>query len=66
MPAKKTATRKEVAKRNGKKIAMFEITEEFDAILEHARKMVAVTHGRCSRVQALEWIGREWMKSVPE
>jgi len=61
---KKPPTRLEAAKLNGRTLATFEITHEFDALISQVRAVVAGEQGRCSRVQALERMGREGAKKI--
>jgi hypothetical protein len=50
--------RAEEAQAKGKRLAMFELSQEFDALIEQVRVVVAAEQGSCSRVQALERMGR--------
>ena len=48
----------------GKRMAMFEISQEFDALIERVRAVLAKEMGSCSRLQALERMGREGAKRL--
>jgi hypothetical protein len=50
--------RAEEALAKGRRLAMFELSQEFDALIEQVRRLVAKEQGSCSRVQALERMGR--------
>lgn len=58
---KRAAGRNRAAEANarGKRLCMFEISQEFDALLERVREALAAELGSCTRLQALERMGRE-------
>jgi len=43
---------------------MFEVTQEFDDLIEQVREALATDLGGCTRVQALERMGREGAKKI--
>ena len=53
-----------LAKAKGKRLAMFEVTQEFDDLIEQVREALATDLGGCTRVQALERMGREGAKKI--
>jgi hypothetical protein len=55
----KSRNRAAEALAKGKRLAMFEITQESDKLIEQARERIAVQIGSCTRVQALERLLRE-------
>lgn len=52
------------AEAKGRKLAMFEISQDFDQLLERVRERLASEMGTCTRVQALERMGREGAKKL--
>lgn len=52
------------AKAKGKKTCMFEISQELDSLIERVRDAIAAEIGSCTRVQALERMGREGAKKL--
>ena len=64
MAKKSSRNRAAEALAKGKRMAMFEISQEFDALIERVREVLASEMGSCSRVQALERMGREGAKRL--
>jgi hypothetical protein len=60
----KSRNRAAEAEARGRKLAMFEISQEFDTLIERVRAALAVEMGRCTRTQALERMGREGAKRL--
>ncbi len=52
------------AQANGRKLAMFEISQELNELIEQVRVVLAGDMGQCTRTQALERMGREGAKSI--
>lgn len=53
------------AKKQGRKLAMFEISGELDSLIEQVRETLAKRMmGKCSRLQALEHMGREGARAI--
>lgn len=64
MKEKKGRNRAAEAAAKGKRMAMFEISQDFDALIERVRDVLAKEMGSCSRLQALERMGREGAKRL--
>jgi len=52
------------ARAKGRRLAMFEISEELDALIERVRSALAARLGSCTRLQALEDMGRRGAKQI--
>lgn len=48
----------------GKRLAAFEISQDFDRLINQVAKALAAEMGSCTRVQALERMGREGAKRL--
>ncbi|MCA1684750.1 MAG: hypothetical protein LC745_01940 [Planctomycetia bacterium] len=64
MPKQTPRNRSAEAKARGKRLTMFEISQEFDELIERVRETLALEMGSCSRLQALERMGREGAKRI--
>lgn len=52
------------AQARGKRLTMFEISLELDELIERVRDVLTEEMGSCSRLQALERMGREGAKRL--
>lgn len=48
----------------GKRLAAFEISQDFDRLIDRVAETLATEMGTCTRVQALERMGREGAKRL--
>jgi hypothetical protein len=64
MGQKTNRNRAAEAKARGKRLCMFELSQEFDALIEAVAERLASEQGSCTRTQALERMGREGAKKI--
>ncbi len=52
------------ARAKGRRMVTFEISPEFDALIDRVAAKLAREQGTCTRVQAVERMGREGAKTL--
>jgi len=62
MKKRASRNRSALAKAQGRRLVAFTFSADFDALISRVRDALAAEQGTCTRVQALERMGREGAK----